>query len=172
MAEIIKTYRQAVPAARFIGKKYGDADCENGMFAHKWSEWFTNNLFAPLEALQGGSAPFFEDSDAYIGLMRFKEGEPFEYWIGMFQPVGTTAPAGYECVDFPALNLGVSWIYGPERELYMLEDECADKLRAEGFEFAPDDNNAYWFFERYACPRFTAPDDKGNVILDICLVVK
>jgi hypothetical protein len=25
-----------------------------------------------------------------------------------------------------------------------------------------------WFFERYNSPRFTVPDEKGNVILDIC----
>ena len=25
-----------------------------------------------------------------------------------------------------------------------------------------------WFLERYNCPRYTVPDEKGNVILDYC----
>lgn len=31
------------------------------------------------------------------------------------------------------------------------------------------DNGKCWkFFERYNCPRFTEPDEKGDMILDIC----
>ncbi len=33
-------------------------------------------------------------------------------------------------------------------------------------------DGAFWFFERYQCPRFTTPDEKGNVILDMCYFVK
>ena len=32
----------------------------------------------------------------------------------------------------------------------------------------PDEEGATWFFERYAAPRFTKPDKKGKIILDIC----
>ncbi|NLN40953.1 MAG: hypothetical protein GX160_03010 [Clostridiales bacterium] len=49
MAEIIKTYRQSVPAMRFIGKKYEDKDRVNGGFAKQWEEWFSNGWFEVLE---------------------------------------------------------------------------------------------------------------------------
>lgn len=31
----------------------------------------------------------------------------------------------------------------------------------------PDSLGAGWFFERYQCPRFTQPDEKVDIILDI-----
>jgi len=34
------------------------------------------------------------------------------------------------------------------------------------------EEGAFWFFERYACPRFTEPDGEGNNILDICHFVE
>jgi len=34
-------------------------------------------------------------------LMRCKDGEPFEYWIGMFMPANTVVPEGFAYVDFP-----------------------------------------------------------------------
>ncbi len=52
------------------------------------------------------------------------------------------------------------------------QDELAVKLREEGFEGVLDADGACWFFERYGCPRFTVPDEKGNVILDIGFFVK
>jgi hypothetical protein len=52
------------------------------------------------------------------------------------------------------------------------EGKCAEKLKAAGIEILPDKNGAQCFFERYVCPRFTTPDDKGNIVLDICYFVK
>jgi hypothetical protein len=63
-------------------------------------------------------------------------------------------------------------VYGKECDLYMHEEECAKELVSKGFEIIPDKKGVYWFFERYGCPRFTTPDDKGNVILDICHYIK
>ena len=42
MAEIIKTFREEVPAMRFIGKKYPD-------FGGWWGEWFANGWFDEIE---------------------------------------------------------------------------------------------------------------------------
>jgi hypothetical protein len=41
-------------------------------------------------------------------------------------------------------------------------DMCLEELKALGYKRKEDD----WCFERYNCPRFTTPDEKGNVILD------
>ena len=44
-------------------------------------------------------------------------------------------------------------------------------MKKQGMEIISDEAGAYWFFERYTCPRFTTPDEDGNVILDICQYV-
>lgn len=172
MAEIIKTYRQSVPAMRFIGKKYGDEDRVDGGFAAKWGQWFQNNWFAELEKLTpSGGGQLYEDADAYIGLMRWKEQDPFTYWIGMFMPENTSVPEGFTAIDIQESQLGVCWVYGKGGEVYFQEDACALKLREAGYTIKRDEEGATWCFERYGCPRFTTPDEKGNVILDICIYI-
>ena len=42
------------------------------------------------------------------------------------------------------------------------------RCEQEGMRIIADEQGAFWFFERYVCPRFTEPDSQGNVILDIC----
>jgi len=168
MAEIIKAYRQKTGAMRFIGKKYADEDRVNGNFGSKWGEWHSNGWFETIERqIDGNIKEIYEDGDAYIGLMRGGHGEPFEYWIGIFMPDGTSVPDGFDCIDFPAGELGVCWIYGKEHEVFMLEGKCGERLEAEGFGVLTE-----WCFERYTCPRFTTPDEKGNIILDVCFFVK
>jgi hypothetical protein len=173
MAEIIKVYKQGIPAVRFIGKKYGNDDRVDGMFGTKSNEWWQNGWFDVLtKCVEAGAPEIYEDGDAYLGLMRWKAYEPFEYWIGMFLPENTNVPDGFAHIDFEESELGVCWVYGKESDIYMQEGLCAETLDLEGFEIAHDKVGALWFFERYGCPRFTDPDDKGNVILDICYFVK
>lgn len=173
MIEIIRTYGQNIPTTRFVGIQYGDEDRVDGGFGRKWGEWFENGRFNKVESLiTEGYQKTYEDAGAYIGLMRCKEGEPFQYWIGMFVPAGAEVPEGYSCVDMPEAKLGVAWIQGPEDELYCNEDKCAERLAQDGYEITNDPTGACWFFERYGCPRFTTPDGQGRVILDICFYVK
>ena len=102
MAEITKVYKQSVGAMRFIGKKYGDNDRVDGNFGAKWGEWFENSWFDTIEKQIAGSLKdVYEDGDAYIGLLRNKSGEPYQYWIGMFTPENTEDTGGYEVIDFP-----------------------------------------------------------------------
>ena len=46
------------------------------------------------------------------------------------------------------------------------------RLEEEGFAWKADKDGVMWCFERYSCPRFTTPDEEGNVILDMCFYVK
>lgn len=173
MCEIVKTYKQKLPATRFVGIKYGDEDRVEGSFAHLWGHWFQTGLFTRLEELITDEfKEAYEDFDAYTGLMRWKDGEKFQYWIGMFLPQETIVPEGYDYIDFIGASLGVCWIHGSEPEIYCNEEKCAEKLSEEGYEVVTDDEGAWWFFERYGCPRFTNPDENGRVILDICHFVK
>lgn len=164
MAEIVKSERLEFPALRLIGRRYTEADRKNGTFGEKWGEWFEKGLFAPLEALprpEDGAA--FDNS--YIGAMRMADGA-FEYWIGMFFPEDREAPEGYEQADLPAGSCALLWIRGREStgEIYGMEAVrlCYDELERRGWR----ERESGWHFERYNCPRFTAPDEDGNVILD------
>jgi hypothetical protein len=168
-AEIIRTYKQEIPALRFIGKKYGDNDRVNGSFGKYWGDWFQNGWFDIIEKQIGKSIKtIYEDGDAYIGLEKYKEGEPFEYWIGMLMPENTFVPDGYMFQDFSQGSLGVCWLYGKEGEIFMQEENCMKRLEKEGYKFSPDENGFQWLFERYGCPRYTTPDGKGNIRLEIC----
>lgn len=173
MHEIIKEYVQAIPDTRFIGIKYGDKDRVDGGFGYQWEEWNKSERFKILEELLTEDfIKTYEDCKAYVGLMRWKEGEPFEYWIGMFLPKDSNVPQGFDYVDIEAGRLGVCWIQGPVEELFCNEEECGKRLGEKGYEVIADKEGAWWFFERYACPRFTQNDEQGNVILDICHFIK
>lgn len=171
MPEIIKVYRQSLGAMRFIGKRYTNADRDQyGMFGAKWGEWVENGWFDALHTLMpAGFKAAYDEGDAPIGLMCEKDQDfnNFEYWIGFFMPENTPVPEGFQYVDFPSGDIGVCWIYGPESEVFGQEAMCLDRLRQEGFENVTD-----WCFERNVLPRSETPDEKGNIIMDICFFVK
>ena len=151
--EILEIKKESSPSARFIGKKHeGSAN---------WSEWWENNWFETLETVQ--RLPI--NTDAYIGAVHIVNGMP-ERWIGMFFPENTEVPEGFEYVDMEPRNYAVCYLYDKENsaEFYTLETHnmCLEALRAHGLKRKEDD----WCFERYNCPRFTTPDEKGKVILD------
>ena len=152
---------------RFIGKKYSNSD--------HWDEWFENDWFSIIENAAGGEEKvhkLYEDADAYIGLMRDKDGEPWEYWIGEFVPSETGVPEGFSYVDFPEASLGVCWIYGKESEVFSFGGQIKNNLLEAGMQIQPDADGAVWYFERNGCPRYTTPDETGNIILDYCYFVK
>ena len=185
MATIIKTYRESVPARRFIGIRYTDDDRQDGMFGHLWQEWHEEGRFqllmenladhsdtADQAQMAGHDHELSDDDTAFIGLMRWQADDPFQYWIGLFAPEGTDVPNGFESHDFPASDLGVCWIHGHEPEIYKREQDCMQALEDEDYTIASAPDGATWFFERYASPRFTNPDEEGKVILDICYYIQ
>ena len=176
MAEIIKTYMQSVGALRFIGKKYDNANRTNGTFRvkAKWNEWFENGWFDTIKRQMNES---HVDNCAYIGLLQNEPGSPFRYWIGMFTPEKTEVPTGFEYVDFPKSELGVCRVHGKADDVYMNEgisilEQCYDKLKEEGMNHVHDKFDICWAFERYACPHFPIPDEKGNGVFEVCLFMK
>ena len=151
--KILEIKRETCPATRLIGKKY-----VNGP---NWNEWWENNWFAALETMK--PLPF--NADAYIGAVHIVNGMP-EHWIGMFFPVNTEVPEGFEYVDIEPLDNAECYLYGKENsnEFYAMDTHtmCLKALNDHGLKRKEDD----WCFERCNCPRFTTPDEKGNIILD------
>ena len=157
MAVILKTFLEECPAVKLVGKRYTDADRDQfGSYGEKWGQWHANGWFDQLEccgnALDG----------SYVGAMRMTE-QGFEYWIGMLM-TEAQVPAGFEVVDIPAGKLAVCYLYGREDsvDLYGMHDACMAEWKKNGW------NPNGWYMERYNCPRFTTPDEQGNVILDYC----
>ena len=151
--KILEVKRESFPTARLIGKKY-----EHGP---NWCEWWQKDWFSVLE--QKERLPM--SGDAYIGAVHIVDGMP-EYWIGMFFPVDTEVPEGFDFVDMEALEYAVCYLYDKEGsgDFYSMEthEMCLEELKSLGLKRKEDD----WCFERYNCPRFTTPDEEGNVILD------
>ena len=149
---ILEVKKENCAAARFIGKRYENAP--------DWGEWWQNDWFSVLE--KNERLPM--NGDAYIGAVHIVDGMP-EYWIGMFFPVNTAVPEGFDFVDMEALEYAVCYLYDKEGgDFYSMEthNRCLEELKSLGLKRKEDD----WCFERYHCPRFTMPDEEGNVILD------
>lgn len=165
MAEIIKVFKENIPAMRFIGKKYSNFG--------NWGEWFANGWFDEIEEAMGGSekiCSLWENGGGYIGVERRKEGF-FEYYIGMLTPENTAVPEGFAEIDFKDLSLGTCWIYGKESEVHDTS-LCKQKLAEIGIEPWHDSDGTTWSFENCLCPRYTTPDEKGNIILDYCYFIE
>ncbi len=164
--KIVKVYRESIPNVKLIGKRYTNTDRDAaGTFALYWQQWFQQGWFDDLK--QCTRVPNLGED--YIGAMRMTGGDGgFEYWIGALFAPDAEVPEGFAAVNIPACDLGVCWLYGNEKsgELYSMKasDMAMAALKEQGRNYS----DSGWFFERYNYPRFTAPDETGNVILDIC----
>ena len=166
MAEIVNVFRENLPFLRFIGKKYAD-------FGH-WGEWWQHGWFDQLEAAMGGTdkiLALWENGGGYAGLERRAAGQPFAYYIGMFVPENTPVPNGFESIDFSGVDLGTCWIYGKENDVHDTS-ACKTHVEASGMVIFRDNDGAVWAFENCLCPRYTTPDEHGNIIMDYCWFVE
>lgn len=163
--EIKKVYKEALPAVKLIGKRFTEDERDaSGTFAGHWGQAFQEGWFDVIMRNKSATGV----SDDYLGVMRTREGDGMEYWIGMFRAPNAEVPAGFSAADIPGGDVGVCWLYGNEKngELHGMEASNLSMTALKEAGFVDDD--AGWFLERYNCPRFTTPDAQGNVILDIC----
>lgn len=164
--EIVNVYKESFPAVKLVGKCYTNADRdEMGTFACYWQQAYREGWFEKLR--QCKCIPNVSEDD--LGVMHVTEqGGGFAYWIGIFLALDAEVPDGFASVELPAGEVGVCWLCGNAEngELYHAKasDRCMEAMLQKGWHFSHNG----WFFERYHCPRFTKPDEKGNVILDIC----
>lgn len=165
--KIIDVHSEALPVTKLIGRRYTPEDAdEHGSYSQKWMQWFDNHWFDCLRG-QGGIEKV---SDDFIGLMRKTSGG-MEYWIGVLMAPSDPVPEGFESLDLPACDLGVCFVYGDGKSNELFGAEawklCAKAYSEHGW--LMKDDSVY--LERYNCPRFTVPDDQGNVVLDLCMVL-
>ncbi len=157
--QIAEVKRESAPAMKLIGKKYDQNP--------NWDEWWQNDWFPMLEKQE--RLPI--NGDAYIGAVHIVNGMP-EYWIGMFFPADTEVWDGFESIDMEASEYAVCYLSGKDNsgDFYTMDthNRCLEKLTLLGFKRKEDG----WCFERYNCPRFTSPDELGNVILDYAIAIE
>ncbi|MGM9653335.1 MAG: hypothetical protein ACI3XP_06830 [Eubacteriales bacterium] len=167
MADIIKVYKEQLPALRFIFREYRN-------FGH-WGEWFQNGWFDRIEEAMGGTDAvrrLWQDGGGYCGMeCRTAQGR-FSYRIGMFTPPETPAPEGFSYMDFAPAQLGVLWIRGGEREVHSVTAGYREALARQGLEPFVFPGGEIITFENCTCPRYTTPDADGNIILDYCCFVQ
>ena len=164
---IKKVYQHELPALRFIGKKCIETS-ETADVLNLLDNWQLKSRFDDIEKQSAiDYKTFFEGGDAYINLVRKKDGENFEHWMGMFVPEGTNVPEGYEAIDFPKMTICVCRAYGKRDEIVNYETECRNKLAEEGFAT----ENAQWHFRRFNWRGFFEEDVYGKRLLDYCYPV-
>ena len=163
MGNIVHCYRQDFPKCRFVGIRYTNPE----QAANAWGEWFSEERFENLETLLTPEfCAIYPDTDAYVSLTREGSDVGFESWIGMFLPENSPVPQGFESMDFQHSYAGICWIQGAEQSLYGQNALCRETLCSHNLKIASEADGTCWFFERYTCPRFTTPDENGEVILD------
>lgn len=157
--QLLEVQVETCPAARLIGKRYEGIP--------NWGEWWENDWFSVLE--RNPSLPF--NGDAYLGAVRIVNGQP-ERWVGMLFPADTEVPEGFASVDIPPLSYAVCYLQGPEGSGDFLawdtHNRCLQEIAAQDLHRKEDD----WCFERYNCPRWTTPDESGNVVLDYAIAIE
>ncbi|HBN83730.1 MAG TPA: hypothetical protein DDZ89_07775 [Clostridiales bacterium] len=170
MAKIINTYKQSVPAMRFIGRN-------DPLKGRGWGDGATWTALGEIEKAAGGSEVingFFEDAGAYIGFLHLDQDlKLLGYWIGIFVPADTQVPEGLDYFDFSPQNFGVAWIQGKDMsDIGKQFGKVIEHLQAAGMEIVLQNDGSRFQFERYPCPRYTTPDENGNIICDYCFFVK
>ena len=166
---IIKTYKQNIPALRFIGKKITASFNDSGFNAilSQLDNARLNGMFDVIEKIAGNDIKtLYEGNDAYISLIRKTDNKNFEYWLGMFTLKNTGIPDGYEMIDFPKSTLGICRVYGKRNTIIHYDADCRKKLAEEGVYCQEDGSRAKWFFQRFNWRTFFEDDNYGKRILE------
>lgn len=165
MGKIVKLEMKELPALSVIGKQIKVSmrklPTENPIPAF-WEKCISDGTFATLEK----QTDFIVD-DAYVGWMADWPNNDgcFTYLCGMLMKINCPIPAsGFVSRTIEPATVAIGWIQGSSTsEVCSLAHEATQKALEENG-YSCDD--AQWCMELYNCPRFTTPDENGNIILD------
>jgi AraC family transcriptional regulator len=164
---IKNVYRQELPALRFIGKKCIE-ETDPQKILDILDNCQLNKMFDDIEKQSDiDYKAFFEGADSYICLVR-KKNASLEYWMGMFMPLGTEVPHGFQALDFPEMSINVCSVYGKRNEVINYEAECRKKLAEKGFNFNKENTGYQCYFLRFNWRSFYVEDIYSKRLLDYC----
>ena len=157
------------PALIFVGKaiRANMNDFAKGVnpIPAFWGKCFSDNVFATLEA----QAEFVHDA-GYGGLMIDAVADgAFTYICGMMMMSGVKIPEGFTSHELAPTQVAVTWIKGRDvMEVCKPAHEMSlAALKEKGFRWTGP-----WCMELYTCPRFTTPDENGDIIIDFYMPCK
>lgn len=165
MGKLIKLEVISLPKLCLVGKEL-KINMEEHMKGNNripgfWDKCFGDGTFSTLE-----QQPDFIYNDAYVGfMMDWDKGDGyFSYVCGILMKEGVTIPDGFIMRGIEPTDAAVGWIQGKDTA-----DVCSDAhaktekaLREAGYKC----DDMKWCMELYNCPRFTTPDENGEIILD------
>ena len=166
-AELVKFEIIEQPEIVIVGKlirvNHDDLQAGKNPIPAFWGKCFEEGTFTTLEALAN-----FIHNPAYVGYMN----SDYEYICGMMMKPGVPVPEGFAAHTLEPTKVAVGWIKGKkdnEPAIYANAHTLTEKAMLEkGMKF-----NSYiklgWCMEVYTCPRFTTPDENGDIILDFYL---
>ncbi|MBL4935063.1 GyrI-like domain-containing protein [Clostridium sp. YIM B02515] len=165
MGELIKLEVKKLPRLKLIGK-----ELRYNMEVHMkgdnripsfWDKCFADNTFSPLE-----NQPDFVYDNSYVGVMLdWDKGDgDFSYIVAMLMKDGVSVPDGYFCRDIEETDVAIGWIKGKNTaDVCSIAHSLTEQaLKKKGYKC----DKMKWFTELYNCPRFTTPDENGDIILD------
>jgi hypothetical protein len=151
--QIIRCEVITIPETCFIGKHFDGYP--------NWGEAWENSWFEKIEAM-GEPSPINDSSYCVL------YGKDNNHWIGEFMEPGTPAPDGLDTVDIPESRAVLFFIKGQQGDCYKTayNTDVLNNLILQLDLPIPGEKRALKAFERDNCPRFTEPDEDGNLILD------
>jgi len=169
-AELVKLEIIGQPEIVIVGKYIHifSNDCQEGKnpIPAFWGKCFEEALFAKLETLAD-----FIHNPAYVGYMDtnngvWKNGEG-RYICGMMMKPGVVVPEGFTAHTLKPAKVAVGWIKGKksnEATVFANAHGLTEKaVVKKGLKLWGGHD---WCMEVYTSPRFTTPDENGDIILD------
>nr|WP_319540440.1 effector binding domain-containing protein [uncultured Methanospirillum sp.] len=165
MAKIIKCEVCEFPEVYVLGKQITvpvPNTPETNPIPKFWEECFSDDIF---EHLMEHKEYLF--NDAYVGWMSdySEENGIFTYICGMLVKSDLTIQVdGFVSRTIEPATVGIGWIQGTSTpEVCFAAHSLMEKALTDiGYSC----KNPVWCMEVYNCPRFTQPDENGNIILD------
>lgn len=132
-----------------------------------WARCFQDGTFSMLEA--SGSALY---NGAYAGVMiDWDQGyNSFSYVVGMLMKIGADVPPGFVSHTLDATKVAIGWIQGKD----------ASDVSSKAYEYTEQAvyaggyrcSQMKWCMELFTHPRYTTPDENGNITLDFYIPVE
>jgi predicted transcriptional regulator YdeE len=171
MGELIKFEVKKLPNLKLVGK-----ELRYNMEAHMkgdnripafWDKCFEDGIFSLLEK----QADFVYDN-SYVGVMLdWDKGDgDFSYIVGMLMKDGASVTEGYVCRDIEETDVAIGWIKGKNTaDVCSAAHPLTEKaIKENGYKC----EQMKWCMELYNCPRFSQPDENGDIVLDYYIPVE
>lgn len=167
MSKLIKFEIVDIPKLYVVGKPISVKMTEENPIPAFWGKCFEDGTMAVFDQLKDMAY-----DDSYVGWMTDYDmaSGVFLYIVGMLVKDEIAIPEGFVMRKIEPSCAAVGWIQGQQGpDVFASAHDLTQKElenvghTAEGFG---------WCMELYNCPRYTTPDERGEIILDYYIPCK